>query len=161
MTVYGASDPQVIGQPISPFFGAQNGVKYAGPPIIQTPNANGSGPAKTALELVGTGSIPLNALVSTVNGVNVGGPAGTTGGDPCTVAELLSSGNGNQANGGVGFGAIPAQVGELQQVTVGLNATAMTENGPTPVNVDPLGIMPVPGGIAASSVVLVGSGFGG
>lgn len=161
MTVYGATDPKVIGQPISPFFGAQNGIAYAGAPVIPLPAAGGSGPVKSVNELVSNGSIPANALVNTVNGQSVGGPTGVIGADPCSVAELLSSGNGNQSNLGVASGALPGQPGENQQYVVGLTANASLSNGPAAENTDPIGIAPVQGNIAASSVVLVPSGFGG
>lgn len=159
MTLYGATDPQAIGQPISPFFGAQNGRQYQGPPTIQAPPVNASGPQQPALEAVSRGTLPMNALVSTVQGVSVGGAPGAIGGDPCSVAELFASGNGNQANGGVGQASVPNQQGEQQQYTVGLGAVAMTENGPTPSNVDTLGVAPVPASQPTANIGLVASGF--
>ena len=160
MTVFKSTDGVVVGQPISPFFGAQNGLQGAGAPVVQSPNVSvGSGNQQSLLEATGKGAMPHNALVNTVNGVNVGGPPGVIGGDPCTVMELLSSGNGNQANGGVGQGAIAGQIGENQQYTVNETAVAMLANGPTPVNVDTLGVAPVPGGVPTNQVTT--SGFSG
>jgi hypothetical protein len=162
MTVFKSTDGLVVGQPISPFFGAQNGVQGAGAPVIQSPNASpNSGVQQPALAAAGTGSLPVNALVNTVNGVSVGGtvtPPGI-GADPCSVMELISSGNGNQANGGVGQGAITPEQSEQQQYAVGENAVTMSANGPTPVNVDTLGLAPVPAGIPTNAVGLVASGF--
>jgi len=164
MTVFKSTDGVVVGQPMSPFFGAQNGIQGAGAPVIQSPASSpNSGVQQPALAAVGTGSMPTNALVNTVNGVAVGGvvTAPGIGADPCSVMELISSGNGNQANGGTAASALPASQGENQQYTVGMGAVAMTENGPTPVNVDTLGLAPVPAGVATNLVVLVASGFSG
>jgi hypothetical protein len=155
MTLFRQTDGIVAGQPINPNFGAANGAAAAGNATIQLPAGM---PLLVAASL---GLVPANALVSTVNGVSVGGSVGAVGGDPCSVMELMSSGNGNQANGGVGQAAIPNQQSEQQQYTVGLNAVAMMENGPTPVNVDTLGVAPVPAGVPANSVALVASGFTG
>jgi hypothetical protein len=162
MTLFKSTDGLVVGQPISPFFGAQNGVQGAGAPVIQSPNSSpNSGAQQPALEAVGRGSLPTNALVNTVNSVSVGGAVTGpgVGADPCSVMELLSSGNGNQANGGVGQGVVVGQPSENQQYTNTLSAVAMTENGPTPVNVDTLGVAPVPAGVPTNSIALVASGF--
>lgn len=155
MTVFKNTDGIAIGQPMSPFFGAQNGQQGAGAPTIQLPVGM---PLLVAASL---GLVPANALVSTVNGVSVGGQAGVIGGDPCSVMELISSGNGNQANGGVGVGPIAAEQSEQQQYVVGQSLLASSANGPTPENVDPLGLAPVPAGIPASAVGLVAGGFSG
>lgn len=155
MTVFKSTDGIVVGQPMSPNFGAQNGAQGVGAPTVQLPAGM---PLLVAASL---GLVPANCLVSTVNGVSVGGSVGVIGSDPCSVMELLSSGNGNQANGGVNVAPITGQQSEQQQYTVGLTAVAMQENGPTPVNVDPLGLAPVPAGVSANSVGLVASGFSG
>jgi hypothetical protein len=156
MTVFKSTDGLAIGQPISPFFGAQNGVQGAGAPTVQLPAGM---PLLVAASL---GLVPANCLVNTVNSVSVGGNIGANaGGDPCSVMELLSSGNGNQANGGVGIAPVPLQQGENQQYVVGQTALAASANGPTPVNVDPLGLAPVPGGLPCNSIGLQASGFTG
>jgi len=155
MTLFRQTDGIVAGQPINPNFGAANGAAAPGAATIQLPAGM---PLLVAASL---GLVPANALVNTVNGVSVGGSAGAIGGDPCSVMELMSSGNGNQANGGIGQGALPNSQGENQQITVGLTAVAMTENGPTPVNVDTLGLAPVPAGVQANLIALVASGFSG
>jgi hypothetical protein len=131
--------------------------------VIQSPvSSPNSGVQQPALAAVSTGSLPTNALVNTVNGVSVGGSvtAPGIGADPCSVMELMSSGNGNQANGGVGEGAIAGQ-SEQQQYAIGENAVTMSANGPTPVNVDTLGVAPVPAGVPTNSIALVASGFTG
>jgi hypothetical protein len=157
MTVFKSTDGLAIGQPMSPFFGAQNGASGAGAPVIQLPTGM---PLLVAASL---GLVPANALVNTVNGISVGGTVSTNGigADPCSVMELLSSGNGNQANGGVSQAPIPLQGGENQQYTVGQSAVTMSANGPTPVNVDTLGLSAVAAGIPSNSVGLVSSGFSG
>jgi hypothetical protein len=152
MTLYSSTSP-INGGIMSPFQGTTPGTP-TGSALTQLPNGM---PALVAMSL---GLVPANALVGTINSVSVGG-AQNIGGDPCTLMELLSSGNGNQANGGTAAGAFPASTGENQQYTIGLTAIAMTENGPTPVNVDTTGLAPVPGGVSASLVGLTASGFGG
>jgi hypothetical protein len=162
MTLFKSTDGYVCGQPISPNFGAANGASPAGAVVIQSPNSSpNSGVQQPTLEAVGRGSMPANALVSTVAGVSTGGSvtAPGIGADPCSVVELLSSGNGNQANGGVGQPSINAEQAEQQQYAVGETAVAMTQNGPTPVNVDTLGVAPVPAGIPTNQIGLVASGF--
>jgi hypothetical protein len=162
VTVFKSTDGLVVGQPISPSFGAQNGAQGAGAPVIQSPPVSpASGPQISALEQAGKGSLPVNALVSTVNGVSVGGvvTGPGIGADPCSVMELISSGNGNQANGGVGQGPIPGQPSENQQYLNGEGAPTMLANGPTPVNVDTLGVAPVPAGTPMNQIGLVSSGF--
>jgi hypothetical protein len=157
MTLFRQTDGIVAGQPINPNFGAANGAAAAGNATIQLPAGM---PLLVAASL---GLVPANALVSTVNGVLVGGavtPAGI-GADPCSVMELLSSGNGNQSNGGVGYGALPTSQGENQQYIVNETAIAMSANGPTPVNVDTLGLAPVAAGVQANLVGLTANGFTG
>lgn len=153
MTLYGNNNNAPVGGIMSPFQGTTPGVN--GGATQQLPAGM---PLLVALSL---GLVSRNSLVNTVNGVNVGGPAGAQGGDPCSVDELLASGNGNQANGGTAAGAIPNQIDENQQYTVGQGAPAMLANGPTPVNVDTLGLAPVPAGVPANSIGLVSQGFAG
>lgn len=153
MTLFKSTDGVVAGQPMSPNFGAQNGVQGVGAPTVQLPAGM---PLLVAASL---GLVPANCLVSTVNGVSVGGTVGATGGDPCSVMELMSSGNGNQANGGVGQGPIANEQSEQQQYVIGQTAVAASANGPTPTNVDPIGLAPVSAGVPANAVGLVASGF--
>lgn len=162
MTVYGATDPQVIGQPISPFFGAQNGIKYSGAPTIPLP-AQVNAPQVTVLESVARGALPRNALVASVNGVNTGLDQK---GAP-TVDDLLANGAGNQVNIGVAvngaFGNPSVNGAISQEVFVDgaqtLNAGLST--GPTTFNSETLTSCPVSGATVGSNVTLVAGGFGG
>jgi hypothetical protein len=152
MTLYSSTSP-INGGIMSPFQGTTPGTP-TGAALTQLPTG------MPVLVAVGLGLVPANALVNTINGVSVGGQS-AIGGDPCTIAELLSSGNGNQANGGTAAGAFPTSQGENQQYTVGQSSVATLANGPTPVNVDTTGLAPVPTGVPANLVGLVASGFGG
>jgi hypothetical protein len=154
MTVFKSTDGLVVGQPISPFFGAQNGVQGAGAPVIQSPNASpNSGVQQPIAAAVATGSVPRNALASTVNGLNVGL------GDVCSVDELISNGNGFPAM--LGTAKPPSGGINDENFTGQLSAAAMQENGPAPVNneVQPLG--PVSSAVLTSNIALTPSGFGG
>jgi hypothetical protein len=165
MTLYGASDPQVCGQPMSPFFGQQQNVRYAGPPVIPSPNASpNSGPQVTALASVSNGSMPMNANVTAVNGVNTAAPGGI-GTDNASVAEMLGSGNGVPACCGVAIGNTngnPATNGAINsEKFVGgiVTAGAAIANGPTTIDNGSLTQVPMSGATIASNVA--NSGFQG
>ena len=157
MTLYGASDPQVIGQPISPFFGQQQNVRYTGAPVIPSPNASpNSGPQVTLLASVSNGSLPRNALVTTVEGVN----AAST-----PVDDLMSNGAGPQVNEGAaipGANGNPSGNGAInQQIFVDgiFTANAALSTGPVPTDIETLTSCPVSGATVVSNVVT--SGFQG
>lgn len=169
MTLYGASDPQVCGQPMSPFFGQQQNVRYAGPPVIPSPNASpNSGPQVTALASVSNGSMPMNANVTSVNGVapTAGASvANAIGADNASVAELLGSGNGVPCTPGVAIGNTngnPVTNGAINsEKFVGgvFTANAALSVGPTPIDNASLTQVPVSGATIASNVAT--SGFQG
>jgi len=160
MTLYGASDPQVCGQPISPFFGAQNGIKYSGAPIIPSPAASpNSGPQVTMLESVARGALPRNANATAVTGVSTGAQ------NPTPIDDLMGNGAGNQVNIGAAVpGAFgnPALNGAINQevfVDGVFTANAGLSTGPTPFNSETLTSGPVSGATVVSNLTL--SGFQG
>jgi hypothetical protein len=165
MTVFKSTDGLVVGQPISPFFGAQNGIQGAGAPVIPSPAASpNSGPQVTALASVANGSLPMNANVTLVNGVATGAIAGI-GGDNASVAEMLSSGNGAPSYNGV---AIPGSAGNPvgngainNQIFVdGITTTnAALSTGPVSTDVSTLTQAPMTGATVVSNVST--SGFQG
>jgi hypothetical protein len=147
MTVFKSTDGLVVGQPISPFFGAQNGVQGAGAPVIQSPNASpNSGVQQPVVAAVATGSMPSNASVSTVNGVSVG-PS-----DPCSINELQTNGNGVTAMHG--SPAPPSGGVNDQQFAAGTTAPTFIENGPTTTNNEPQPLGPVSGAVLTSNIGL-------
>lgn len=153
MTLYGNGNNAPVGGIMSPFQGTTPGV--AGGATQQLPAG------MTILEALSRGLVSRNSLVNTVNGVSVGGPTGVIGADPCSIDELLSTGNGNQANQGVSLAPVAGQIGENQQYVVGLSSNASLSNGPASENTDPIGIAPVPAGLPISSVALIAQGFSG
>lgn len=160
MTLYGATDPRVIGQPISPFFGAQNGLQYSGAPTIPSPAASpNSGPQVTQLASASNGSLPMNANATAVNGVSTGAL------NPTPLADLMSNGAGQQVNAGAaipgangnpsGNGAVNNQI-FVDGVWTGVAASA---TGPTPTDTETLTSCPVSGATVVSNLTL--SGFQG
>jgi hypothetical protein len=91
----------VVGQPMSPFFGLQQGVGPA--PVIEqpttAPTAGGmqaTGVQMSMLEAASRGLIPRNAYLSTVAGQAVSAGISASQGDSLTLDEAFSSGNGAQ-----------------------------------------------------------------
>lgn len=170
MTLYGATDPQVLGQPISPFFGAQQNVRYAGAPTIpQPPVVPGSGPQKTLLEAVARGEMPRNANIASVAGVASSVGITNANGDPMSVDEGMSSGNGAQ----VSLGApIPGNAGNPGTITTaGINTQEFVDGiatqqgaqvtGPAATNIESLTSAPLSGATVVGNVSLVASSFQG
>jgi len=165
MTVFKSTDGLVVGQPMSPFFGAQNGFQGAGAPVIPSPAASpNSGPQVTALASAANGSIPMNANVTSVNGVATGA-ATVIGGDNASVAEMMSCGNGAPALTGaaipgsagnpVGNGAINNQI-FVDGIT---SASAASATGPAATDVSSLTQVSMSGATVVSNVAT--SGFQG
>jgi hypothetical protein len=154
VTIYGPNGGVVVGQPISPFFGAQNGASPAGGPIIQAP----LGINVTTLEAAARGSLPRNALVTSVNGVSCGAQNGTP------VDDLMGNGAGAQVNSGV---AVPGNSGNPptngainnQAFVEGSSAAASLSTGPDPYDTETLTSCPVSQATLVSNLVL--SGFQG
>jgi hypothetical protein len=167
MTIYGPNGGVVVGQPISPFFGAQNGASPAGGPIIQSPNASpNSGPQLTLLEAVSRGMLPRNADATAVAGVSTGAQ------NPTPIDDLMGNGCGNQCNLGVAVAgtslnpsASPAGGGgpngaENQQVFGdGESASANSATGPDNCNTETLTSGPISGATHVNNLTL--SGFQG
>jgi hypothetical protein len=154
MTLFKSTDGLVCGQPISPFFGAQNGAQGAGAVVIPSPAASpNSGVQQPIAAAVATGSVPRNALATSINGTAVGA------GDNCSVDELISNGNGPPAL--LGTSKTPSGGVNDQNFTGQLTGVAMQENGPTTVNneVQPLG--PVSSAVLTSNIALTPNGFQG
>ena len=108
MTVFKSTDGVAVGQPISPNFGAQNGVQGAAAPVIQQPTIapvaggmSATGVQMSVLEACSRGLIPRNAQISTIAGMPVSSGISALQGDGMTFDEGLSSGNGAQVNLGV------------------------------------------------------------
>jgi hypothetical protein len=153
MTIYGATDGKVVGQPISPFFGAQNGANAAAP-VIQAP----AGINVTMLEAASRGSLPRNANATAVNGVSTGAQ------NPTPIDDLMGNGAGQQVNSGVavpGVAGNPASNGAINQQSFveGTSAGAATSTGPDPYDTESLTSAPVSGATLVSNLTL--SGFQG
>jgi len=167
MTVFKSTDGLVVGQPISPFFGAQNGIQGPGAPIIPSPNASSnSGPQSVIHALASTGSVPMNANVTSVAGVATGLAAGI-GGDNASVAEMMSSGNGSPSLLGVGVAGSsgnPTSIttaGINNQIFVGgiSSQGSALSTGPAPTDTANITAIPMSGATIASNIVT--SGFQG
>jgi len=117
---------------------------------IPSPNSSAnSGPQTPTIASVANGSLPANAYITTVNGINVG-PL-----DNCSVAELLSNGNGVTSMRGT---APPPAGGVNDQVFAGNeSAVAMQQNGPTPVNTEAQPLGPDSAAVLTSNMTPAGS----
>lgn len=172
MTIYVNGGP-VVGQPMSPFFGAQNGLG-ATPVISQPTSAPGTGMQATGvqmsmLEAHSRGLIPMNAQISTVSGQAVSVGVSALQGDGMTCLEGLSSGNGAQTSLGV---AVPPNAGNPNSVTtMGINnqvfvdgtanANDSLSTGPTPFNNESLVSAPLAGSTTTANVTLLSGVFAG
>ena len=176
MTIYGCNGGVVVGQPISPFFGAQNGASPAGGPIISQPTTGpvpggmqATGVQMSMMEAMSRGLMPMNALVNTVSGVSVGGAVSVIGSDPATVAQTFSNGNGQETCRGTAIAGqannpVLINTGALsQQIFVdGINtANAGLSTGPTPTDISSMVEAPAPGSITTNNVALIAQQFGG
>jgi hypothetical protein len=176
MTIYGPTGGVVVGQPISPYFGAQNGASPAGGPITQqsttAPTAGGmqaTGVQMSLLEACSRGLMPRNAYLASVASVAPSAGVSNTNGDALSVDEAMSSGNGAEECGGV---AVNPNAGTPIAVTTGgvntqifvegiANANGALSTGPTPTNTESVTGAPVPGSMTTASVALVTNSFAG
>lgn len=176
MTIYKNTDGVVVGQPMSPFFGAQNGQQGAGAATIQQPTqapvAGGmqaTGVQMTVLEACSRGIIPRNAQLSTIAGQSVSVGISALQGDGVSLDEALGSGNGMQVNLGV---AVPPNAGNnVATTTMGTNnqifvdGTANSNDGlstgPTPVNMESVVSAPLSGATTTANVTLLSGVFQG
>jgi len=180
MTLYGATDPVVIGQPMSPFFGAQNGngrtatAAGAAPIVPQPTSAPGVGTQATGiqvslLEAVARGSIPRNAQISTIAGQSVSAGISAQQGDGLTLDEALSSGNGAQLSLGVAVPPNASNNTAVTQMSVNgqvfvdgiANANDGLSTGPTPFNIESVVSAPLPGSTTTANVTLLTGVFSG
>ena len=148
MTIY--SNPVsglVTGQSISGDFGKQS----SGAPPAN--NLTSIPPAMTQLEAASRGIVPLNINVSAVNGISTGA------GDPCSMLELLTNGNGVPACRGTS--APPSGAQNDEQFVVGTSAQTFLANGPTPTNTDPQTLSPVSGAVTGANIALIAGSFNG
>jgi hypothetical protein len=154
MTTYGTTDPRVVGQPISPFFGAQCGQAGAAGGAVALPAG------MSILEALSRGILPRNAMVTAINGVSTGAQ------NPTPVADLCSNGAGAQANGGIAVAGVagnPVSNGanDQQQFVDGTSAGAQSANGPTPTSIETLTSAPVSVNTFGANVTLGAGQFQG
>jgi hypothetical protein len=170
MTLFKSTDGVVVGQPMSPSFGAQNGRQGAAAPTIQQPTTapvtggmQATGVQMSVLEACSRGLIPRNAQLSTIAGQSVSAGISALQGDGVSVDEALSSGNGTQVNLGV---AVPPNAGNNAAVeTMGVNNQIMVEGaadnngalstGPTPTNTESVVSAPLAGSTTTANVTLL------
>ena len=164
----------VVGQPMSPYFGAQNGLGAT--PVIQqpttAPTAGGmqaTGVQMSLLEACSRGIIPRNANVASVAGVAPAAGISNTNGDALSVDEAMSDGNGAQACGGV---AVNPNANSPVAITTGAinnqifvegiaNANGALSTGPVATNTESVTSAPVPASMTTASVALVSNSFAG
>lgn len=139
---------------MSPFFGQQQNVRYTGAPVIPSPNASpNSGPQVTQLAAAATGSLPMNADATAVNGVSTGAL------NPTPIADLMSNGAGPQVNSGVavpGTSGNPVGNGAINNEVFG-DGTSVVANlatGPDNANTETLTSCPVSGATVVSNLTL-------
>ena len=168
MTIYGSTDGIVVGAPISPSFGAQNGI--TAPVTIQQPTPptliggmQATGVQMSVLEAHSRGIIPLNAQISTVSGQPVSVGISALQGDGVSFLEALTSGNGMQVNLGV---AVPPNAANPNSVTtMGINnqifvegianANGALSTGVVPTNTESVVSAPMPGSNTTNTVGLL------
>jgi hypothetical protein len=173
MTIYVQQGP-AVGQPMSPFFGAQNGLGAT--PVIQqpttAPTAGGmqaTGVQMSVLEACSRGLIPRNAQLATIAGQAVSVGISALQGDGVTLDEAFTSGNGAQVNLGV---AVPPNAGNnVATTTAGINnqvfvdgianANDSLSTGPTPFNNESVISAPLSGATTTANVTLLTGVFQG
>ena len=148
MTIYVQQGP-AVGQPMSPFFGAQNGLGAT--PVIQqpttAPTAGGmqaTGVQMSVLEACSRGLIPRNAQLATIAGQAVSAGISALQGDGVTLDEAFTSGNGAQVF-----------------VDGIANANDSLSTGPTPFNNESLVSAPLSGATTTANVTLLTGVFQG
>jgi hypothetical protein len=173
MTIYVQQGP-AVGQPMSPYFGAQNGLGAT--PVIQQPTTapvaggmQATGVQMSLLEACSRGIIPRNANLSTVAGQSVSAGVSASQGDGMSVDEGLSSGNGAQTSLGV---AVPPNASNnVATETAGVNTQVFVEGiasangalstGPAATNTESVVSAPTPGSITTANITLVSGAFQG
>jgi hypothetical protein len=164
----------VVGQPMSPFFGVQQGV---GPtPVIEqpttAPTAGGmqaTGVQMSMIEACSRGLMPRNANIASVAGVAPGVGISNTNGDALSVDEAMSNGNGAQVNLGVAVN--PNASTPVAVTTGGVNNQNFVEGiatandaqstGPAATNIETVTSAPMAASMTTASVGLVSNSFAG
>ena len=164
----------VVGQPMSPFFGAQQGVGPA--PVIEqpttAPTAGGmqaTGVQMSMLEAASRGLIPRNVYISTIAGQSASAGISASQGDSLTLDEGFASGNGAQ----VCLGApVAPNAGNTSVVTLStLSQQAFVDGiagvgdamstGPAPTNIESVVSAPMAHSTTTASVTLVSGAYSG
>jgi hypothetical protein len=101
LTVYKNTDGVVVGQPVSPFFGAQCGQQGPGAITIEQPTQapvtggmQATGVQMSLLEQCSRGLIPRNANLATIAGQSVSAGISASQGDSLSIDEAFCGGNG-------------------------------------------------------------------
>jgi len=173
MTLYVQHGP-VVGQPMSPSFGAQNGLGAT--PVIEQPTTapvaggmQATGVQMSLLEACSRGLIPRNAQLATIAGQAVSAGISALQGDGVTLDEALSSGNGAQISLGV---AVPPNAGNNTAVTtMGVNnqifvegianANGALSTGPAQTNTESVVSAPLAGSTTTANVGILSGVFQG
>lgn len=175
MTIYGPNGGVVVGQPISPFFGAQNGANAAAPVIQQPTTApvtggmQATGVQMSLLEACSRGIVPRNAQLATIDGQSVSVGVSALQGNGVTVDAALAAGNGTNMNLGV---AAPQNANNPNSVDTGAintqlfvggigNVDDTLSDGPTPTNIESVVSEPLPGSTTTANVGLLAGVFQG
>jgi hypothetical protein len=176
MTVFKSTDGVAVGQPCSPFFGAQNGAQGAGAPTIQQPTTapvaggmQATGVQMSLLEACSRGIIPRNTQLATIAGQAVSVGISASQGDSLSLDEAWSSGNGAQTS--LGVAVAPNAGNNVAVTTAGVNNQVFVEGtsnandslstGPVLTNNESVVSAPLPGSTTTANVTLLTGAFAG
>jgi hypothetical protein len=176
MTVFKNTDGIVVGQPMSPFFGAQCGQQGPGAITIEqpttAPTAGGmqaTGVQMSLLEQCSRGLIPRNAHLATIGGQAVSAGVSALQGDSLSIDEAFCGGNGAE----VCLGApVAPNAGNTSVVTLStLSQQAFVDGiagvgdaistGPSPTNIESVVSAPLAHSTTTANVTLVAGVFAG
>ncbi len=175
MSIYGPNGGVVVGQPISPFFGAQNGANAAAP-IIQQPTTapvaggmQATGVQMSLLEACSRGMVPRNTQLSTISGQAVSVGISALQGNGLSLDAGFSAGNGAQMN--LGVAVAPDASNPNSVTTMGINNQIFVEGvanandtlstGPTPTDMESVVSAPLAGSTTTANVGLLAGVFQG
>jgi hypothetical protein len=176
MTVYKNTDGIVVGQPMSPFFGAQNGQQGPGAITIEqpttAPTAGGmqaTGVQMSVLEQCSRGLIPRNANLATIAGQSVSAGVSQSQGDGLSIDEAFSCGNGAETCLGA---PVAPNAGNTSVVTLStLSNQAFVDGiagagdaistGPAATNIESVVSAPMAHSTTTASVTLVSGVYSG
>jgi hypothetical protein len=173
MTQYVNQGP-VVGQPMSPFFGAQNGLGAT--PVIQqpttAPTAGGmqaTGVQMSLLEACSRGLMPRNAYIASVSGVAPAAGVSNSQGDGLSVDEAISNGNGQQVNQGMAVAPNASNPNSITTMGVNnqifvegiANANDALSTGPAPTNTEAVTSAPTPASTTTANVGLLAGAYAG